>query len=78
MPDYAAMFRPTCRVYWGSHGCQWARGHAGPHECDCCDCPPDHDHAQPIQDDDEATVRCVAKPPYYGAGTKFYGEDAAE
>jgi hypothetical protein len=24
-----------CRVYWGTHGCRFARGHKGQHECDC-------------------------------------------
>lgn len=24
---------PTCRVYWGSHGCRLPRGHDGQHEC---------------------------------------------
>ena len=24
----------------------------------------------------EENVECVAKPPYYGPGTTFYGEDA--
>lgn len=59
-----------CRVYWGSHGCRHAGGHLPgvPHECDCCTCAshPDPDSG------------CVAKPPYYGAETRFYGEDATE
>jgi hypothetical protein len=61
-----------CRVYWGSHGCKLPRGHEGPHVCDCCDCDDherDHDHGDWI---------CVAAPPYYGADTRFYGEDAAD
>lgn len=24
-----------CRVYWGSHGCRFERGHHGPHACEC-------------------------------------------
>jgi hypothetical protein len=59
---------PPCRVYWGSHGCSHPRGHSAdvPHECDCCACVshPDEDSG------------CVARPPYYGEGTRFYGEDA--
>jgi hypothetical protein len=56
-----------CRVYWGSHGCMHLRGHdpGTPHACDCCECPvPD------------CKPSCVAKPPYYGPETRFYGEDA--
>lgn len=63
------MFRP-CRVYWGTHGCRFERGHDGPHECDCCFC---QDHQANHYDEDG--VRCVAKPPYYGPDTDFYGED---
>ncbi len=58
-----------CRVHWGSHGCELTRGHDGPHECDCCECP---DHAR-----DHEGEGCVAKPPYYGSSTWFYGEDAS-
>jgi hypothetical protein len=60
-----------CRVYWGSHGCMHPRGHAPdtPHECDCCEC-----EQHPDPDSDSV---CVARPPYYGPGTRFYGEDAA-
>ena len=61
-----------CQIYWGSHGCDLERGHDGPHECDCCECPGGFHTDQP---DDEDVV-CVAKPPYYGPDTKFYGEDA--
>ncbi len=60
-----------CRVYWGSHGCDLERGHDGPHECYCCEC---EDHAA-CNVDAEGIV-CVAKPPYYGPQTEFYGEDA--
>lgn len=55
----------SCRVYWGSHGCERPRGHDGDHWCDCCECA---DHP----DEDEG---CVAGPPYYGPETRFYGED---
>jgi hypothetical protein len=58
----------TCRVYWGSHGCDRPRGHDGPHACDCCECE-DHDR-------DHRERGCVAKPPYYGEATHFWGEDA--
>lgn len=57
----------ACRVYWGSHGCRLERGHEGPCECGCCKCV---NHPDPDSG-------CVAKPPYYGADTRFYGEDAA-
>lgn len=59
-----------CRVYWGSHGCDLERGHTGPHDCGCCVCP---DHATSNLND--AGVMCVAKVPYYGPETNFYGED---
>lgn len=59
-----------CRVYWGSHGCRFERGHEGPHECDCCDCDNHPD------DPETLGYLCVAKPPYYGSDTNFYGEDA--
>ena len=62
--------RGNCRVYWGSHGCDFKRGHEGSCACDCCECP-DHPHHP---EEDEWT--CVAKPPYYGPETRFYGEDA--
>lgn len=61
---------PACRVYWGSHGCRFERGHDGPCECSCCECGGEHTD-QPDADG----VSCVAKPPYYGPETKFYGED---
>ena len=68
-----------CRVYWGSHGCEFPRGHNGDHECGCCDCE-DHGKNRGARDG----YWCVAKPPYYsfdsGDGevstTFFYGEDA--
>lgn len=58
-----------CRVYWGSHGCDLERGHPGgpdSHDCDCCECAshPDPDSG------------CVARAPYYGPETRFYGDDA--
>ena len=60
----------SCRVYWGSHACTHDRGHAGPHECDCCDCV---SHPDPIE---TAGHHCVAKPPYFGPQTLFYGDEA--
>lgn len=55
----------SCRVYWGSHGCERRRGHRGHHFC-CCDCErhPDLDSG------------CVGTYPFYGSDTSFYGEDA--
>lgn len=59
---------PKCRVYWGTHGCDHGRGHDGDCECDCCECI---DHPDPESG-------CVAKPPYYGPDTRFYGDDVDE
>lgn len=53
-----------CRVYWGSHGCALPRGHVGDHICGCA------------WKDTQPGVANVGAPPYYGAGTHFYGEDA--
>jgi len=63
----------SCRVYWGSHGCDLPRGHPAdqPHDCGCCEC----EH-HPYPDWPDTNVLCVAKPPYYGPDTRFYGEDA--
>ena len=61
-----------CRVYWGSHGCQRERGHEGTHECSCCYCPENEHTHEP----DKYNVVCVAKEPYYGPTTVFYGEDS--
>jgi hypothetical protein len=36
--------------------------------CDCCIC---WSHPDP-------GTGCVGRPPYYGSGTKFYGDDAGE
>lgn len=62
---------PDCRVYWGSHGCKLERYHSGYHECDCCTCIGGH-----RDEPDEDNIVCVAKYPYYGVKTQFYGEDA--
>jgi hypothetical protein len=52
------------------------RGHAGPCECDCCDCPEGRHNGSeaPTLVDDDGCL-CVGKPPYYGTDTRFYGED---
>ena len=77
LADNEGMATNTCRVYWGSHGCELERGHAGHHECDCCECP-DHEATQGnAVDEDGDEYLCVAKHPYYGDPTNFYGEDAA-
>jgi hypothetical protein len=64
-----------CRIYWGSHGCDLERGHVErdgtPHDCGCCEC----EH-HPYPDWPDTQVKCVAKEPYYGPETNFYGEDA--
>jgi hypothetical protein len=63
-------FENSCRVYWGSHGCDLERGHPGgrkAHDCGCCDCEhhPDKDSG------------CVGRYPFYGWRTRFYGEDVS-
>lgn len=57
--------RDYCQVYWGSHGCMFAEGHDGPCVCACCEC-----------DGPTCEPECVARPPYYGPDTRFYGEGA--
>lgn len=57
-----------CDVYWGSHGCELERHHGDEHVCDCCECG---DHMK-----DHDKEGCVAKYPYYGEVTNFYGDDA--
>lgn len=59
----------TCSVYWGSHGCKLAKNHKGYCECDCCICDDEHT-SEPIDG-----FCCVAKFPYYGNNTWFYGDD---
>lgn len=59
-----------CRVYWGSHGCRFVRGHEGTCECDCADQVTPEDLADPGFMD-------ASRSPYYGPETRFYGEDAA-
>lgn len=61
-----------CRVYWGSHGCMYERGHGGPHECACAF--DEQGNREPREDEDG--VENVGAPPYYGSDTRFYGEDA--
>lgn len=56
-----------CLACWGTHGCKHPPKHEAPHECDCCTCD---DHSMNPDPD------CVAKPPYCGDGTVFYGRDA--
>jgi hypothetical protein len=74
-PGVPAGYAPHCRVFWGSHGCQYPRGHPPevPHSCDCCEC---EDHPDPDPVNPGCKPSCVAKPPYYGKQTRFYGEDA--
>lgn len=66
-PGGPSGYVPHCRVFWGSHGCHRPRGHPPEvsHSCDCCECP-----------GEACEPSCVAKPPWYGPETKFYGEDA--
>lgn len=62
---------PDCRVYWGSHGCMFERGHDGPHVCDC-----HMDHPPHTNCNDK--FGCVGAPPYYGPDTQFNGEDGED
>lgn len=62
-----------CRVFWGSHACSLERGHEGDCDCGCCECGDHH----PYPEWPNEQVLCVAKAPYYGPRTLFYGEDAA-
>ena len=57
----------SCRVFWGSHGCELERGHDGTHSCSCCNCENHPDIPE-----------CVGKAPYYGDNTQFYGEDTGD
>lgn len=72
MMDLGAAVRPEgwqgCRVYWGSHGCDLPRGHEPYCRCDCAD----EEDAVPLVDGGDN----VGAYPYYGEGTRFYGEDA--
>lgn len=52
-----------CEVYWGSHGCDLARGHDGYCRCDCS---PD-----PADTGDGAY-------PYFGPETLLYGRDVED
>jgi hypothetical protein len=54
-----------CRVYWGSHGCMYKRGHRGHCRCECADDPVMQGYGN------------VGGHPYYGPTTRFYGEDVA-
>jgi hypothetical protein len=56
-----------CDVNWGSHGCVLPLFHDGAHECDCCEC---ENHPDPLE---RLGYVCVAKPPYFGPDTRFWG-----
>jgi hypothetical protein len=62
-----------CEVYWGSHGCRLGRGHDGPHLCECA---VENWREYPDGYSDADGVLNVGAPPYYGAETNFYGDDA--
>ena len=64
---------PSCRVYWGSHGCHLQRGHKGHHECQCA--RDEYGNLEPKVD--EEGVHNVGAWPYYGRMTRFYGEDVS-
>lgn len=70
-----------CRVYWGSHGCDLERGHAGEHICGCSvEEGVDGGALLPHMDDADAAEDSgnVGRAPYYGPDTNFYGEDAED
>lgn len=67
-----------CRVYWGSHGCDLQRGHDGPHICSCAVEDAGRFDPSTREYHDDPGVLNVGAPPYYGARTKFYGEDTTE
>lgn len=71
-PGEATADEPSCRVYWGSHGCCLVRGHAGPHMCECA-WGDDNELLPHASVDDNGNVGCH---PYYGDDTEFFGEDA--
>lgn len=54
-----------CETYWGTHGCYLPKNHTGYCECNCCTC-----------EGEKCDEECVAKYPYYGPQTHFYGKDA--
>lgn len=56
----------THDVFWGSHGCDLPAGHDEPCACCCCDCD-DHER-------DHEALGCVARWPWYGPDTRFYGD----
>lgn len=62
----------SCRVYWGSHGCMLERGHDGEHLCSCTF---ENGVMLPHMNDAPGFGN-VGRAPYYGAETRFYGEDA--
>lgn len=77
--DLSEVTPTKCQVYWGSHGCDVPRGH-GPnvaHACSCCDCD-DHEAMQGHRSDASGEWLCVARPPYYGPETRFYGDDVED
>jgi len=63
-----------CRVYWNSHGCELERGHDGPHLC-LCALEGGFDKLTRKYPDGSINV---GEPPYYGAETRFFGDDAEE
>lgn len=60
-----------CRTYWGTHGCRFERGHESDCECECADEVTDKNRADPQFLD-------ASRPPYYGPGTRFFGDDATK
>jgi hypothetical protein len=65
---------PGCDVNWGSHGCHRRRRHRGHHACDPCHGHPWWLHAALTWLRQDGG--CVERWPYYGRGTRFYGDDA--
>jgi hypothetical protein len=63
----------TCRVFWGSHGCDKPRGHRGRHLCQSCGSWWERLLPWRLR---LRWTGYVGAYPYYGPETQFYGEDA--
>lgn len=59
-----------CNIFWGSHGCHLAAGHAGMHVCVACCDTSDLEHLLRHANADEDSYGvdgCAGNWPYYGA-----------
>lgn len=72
----------NCDIFWGSHGCDLALGHAGQHLCRPCHGILDEHqaHHDSATGEEYGVVGCVGTWPYYGrsamagpgAGLQFF------